>query len=375
MRLEAKEKLFKIIRKVVIDGERDIPEVRDMKSEELDALFALAGAHQMKHILSFAFYTGGEVRFAKSVFSSARQTAAQEHAARVISDAFLQNEIPFVLLKGAVIRQLYPEGWMRNSCDVDVLVHDTDLDAANEALTARGFARLETLSSHDVAYSFGTVHIELHYALIEEHVMSAANSILEGVWDRLSKTESGELVMPDDMLYFYHVAHMAKHFQHGGCGIRSILDLWMLNHRTSFDGDARDRLLRQGELLKFEREMRRLSEYWFSDGVGDGLEVIEAFVLTGGAYGRVDSGVSLMKSQSGGRVKYIFKRLFAPYSMMVRYYPVLKKHPYLLPIYYVKRCIGALRRDKSRYFFELNESLKRDENAEKVAEMLKTLGL
>ena len=37
-------------------------------------------------------------------------------------------QIPFLPLKGSVIRQYYPEPWMRTSCDIDILV-DFEKDA------------------------------------------------------------------------------------------------------------------------------------------------------------------------------------------------------------------------------------------------------
>lgn len=38
--------------------------------------------------------------------------------------------IPFILLKGSVIRKYYPESWMRTSCDIDILVNELDLNSA-----------------------------------------------------------------------------------------------------------------------------------------------------------------------------------------------------------------------------------------------------
>lgn len=29
--------------------------------------------------------------------------------------------------------------------------------------------------------------------------------------------------MKEEMFYFYHIAHLAKHFEVGGCGIRQII--------------------------------------------------------------------------------------------------------------------------------------------------------
>ena len=41
-----------------------------------------------------------------------------------------EAEIPFILLKGAVVRDFYPEAWMRTSSDIDVLVPRGELSHA-----------------------------------------------------------------------------------------------------------------------------------------------------------------------------------------------------------------------------------------------------
>ena len=47
-----------------------------------------------------------------------------EKAKNVLNSA----QIPFVPLKGSVIKNLYPDKWMRSSCDTDILVHENDLE-------------------------------------------------------------------------------------------------------------------------------------------------------------------------------------------------------------------------------------------------------
>ena len=100
------------------------------------------------------------------------------------------------------------------------------------------------------------MHVELHYTLIEDHVMPKANDVLSEVWENSLPGPDGGRVMTDEMFYFYHVAHMAKHFGNGGCGIRPVLDLWLLNRKQGFTKDKRDALLSRGGLLDFERGRR-----------------------------------------------------------------------------------------------------------------------
>ena len=64
-----------------------------------------------------------------------------------------------------------------------------------------------------------------------------------------------------------------------------------------------------------------------------------------------------------------------PYSLLKRYYPVLEKHPCLLPIYEVKRWIDAMKRDGKKYRREFRENMKKEDRSGETLEMLTFLGL
>ena len=137
-------------------------------------------------------------------------------------------QIPFVPLKGSVIRQYYPEAWMRTSCDIDILIHEEDIEKAKALLVNEHGYTNHGKGSHDVSlYSPRGFHIELHYSLIEEGRANKSAAVLENVWNMVTVRNDWEYFyeMPDDLFYFYHIAHMAKHFETGGCGIRPFIDL------------------------------------------------------------------------------------------------------------------------------------------------------
>lgn len=369
---DKKDKIIEIVRAVAIEGRRDVELTGD--DDYLRELWAIAKMHQVEHMLACVLVSKGDRRFEKKFFSSVGLTAKQSFAASEAARVFESAGIPFIILKGQVLRRLYPEEWMRNSCDVDILVHREDMERAGRELEGLGFERQEGLSAHDVSYNQGKVHIELHFDLIESHVFDEAAEVLASVWESFLANGS-EHVMSDELFYFYHVAHMAKHFENGGCGIRTLLDLWFLNNKCEFSREARDELLSRGGLLKFERGMRKLCDAWFSDGGREGTEVLEEYVISGGAYGRTDNSVAVKKNKRGGRLAYFVSRVFAPTSLLKRYYPVLEKRPYLMPIYQVKRWFDAMKRDRKKYVRELRENLKTDNNADKLGEMLSSLGL
>ena len=81
-------------------------------------------------------------------------------------------------------------------------------------------------------------------------VAKSSCEVLKNVWQSafLQKKKEHCYEMTDEMFYFYHIAHMAKHFEEGGCGIRPFIDLWTLDNIKDVDHDKRDELLSQGNL-------------------------------------------------------------------------------------------------------------------------------
>jgi len=374
------ELLIKLIRAVAVDCTVDATEelVSNLGDNELKALFALANMHQVSHLISYVMMAHGDERFAKPFYATAGLTAKQEFAVGEISREFAQNEIPFIMLKGVVVRKLYPEPWMRNSCDIDVFVKEENLKEAEDILARLGFEKktgLAGMSAHDIQFDRNKVHVELHFALIAENLYPEIDAVLSLVWDCCTAKDTSEYIMSDEFFYFYHIVHMLKHFENGGFGVRPVLDLWFLNNKCEFSKEQRDALLEKCGLLKFEREIRRLSDYWFSDGDGTGLETLEKFLLSGGAYGTTSNSVAIRKCKHGGRLSYFIRRVFAPYSLLRRYYPILNKYPILLPVFEVKRWLDALRRDKSKYMLELRENVKSNAEKDEMQAMLEELGL
>lgn len=103
--------------------------------------------------------------------------------------------------------------------------------------------------------------------------------------------------MPDEYFYFYHIAHMAKHFVGtGGCGIRPFLDIWILNNRINFDREKRANLLSDGELDVFAKQAELLAEIWF--GTAEHTEItkqMEEYILRGGVYGTNENRITVQQ--------------------------------------------------------------------------------
>ena len=252
-----------------------------------------------------------------------------------------KSQIPFLPLKGSVIRRYYPEPWMRTSCDIDILVHEEDSEKAKCILVNEHGCIYQGKGSHDISlFTPANVHIELHYGLVENGIANESSDVLKSIWNVAILREESDYwhEMTDEMFYFYHVAHMAKHFENGGCGIRPFIDLWILDHIENKDQSKRDALLEQGELLRFSEVARHLSRVWFGNEEHSELtKQMEQYILRGGVYGNSENRILVQQQKKGGKIKYVFSKVFLPYEVIKFHYPILQKHRWLTPFMQVRR--------------------------------------
>ncbi|MBE6597520.1 MAG: hypothetical protein E7641_07620 [Ruminococcaceae bacterium] len=382
--------MIELIRSEVCSRDSAQLSADQLTEEALLDLYKLSNSHDMAHIVASALERSGALpkgREITSKFERQKLTAffryeQINYALEELCDTLEAAEVAFIPLKGSVIRGYYPEGWLRTSCDIDVLIHEEDLDRATSVLVERLGYKFEKRASHDVSlYSDGGVHVELHFDLIEENRFPRMVKTLSSVWDHaiLAEGASYKHFLSDEMFFYYHIAHTAKHFTGGGCGIRPVLDLWILNHCLSArDTEKRRALLEEGGLLRFADSLERLSEVWFSGFEKDDVSAaLEEYILSGGVYGNTENGVAVGKNKKGGRVKYIFSRIFRPYKYLAAQYPILKKHKWLTPVYEVVRWFKVIFEGRlGRYTRELKAttSVSR-EKLDSTADLLSEIGL
>lgn len=356
-----------------------------LTDEEFVKLYKLAKSHDLAHLAGDALIKNnliedGEIKakFQKQIMLAVYRYEKINYELGRLRKVLNEEKIPFIPLKGSVIRQYYPEPWMRTSCDIDVLVHESDLERAVSALTSAAGYKADSKGSHDVGmFSDSGVHIELHYSLIEDKIVGSAADILKSAWENASPvSDTSEYIFGDDLFFFYHTAHMAKHFVNGGCGIRPFIDIWVLNHCVSFDREERDALLAKGGLLVFAKQAEALSEAWFGNGEHtDITRRMQDYLLKGGVYGTTANRVSVQQIRKGGKFRYAFSRIWLPYDVLKFHYPSLEGKRWLLPVFEVRRWFklifcGGFKRSVSE--LKLNSSMT-SEVQTKTKEMLHQL--
>lgn len=363
----------------------ELTETPPPSAEASAELYELARKHDLAHMVADALGKAGAPdgeamkAFKKAQYLAVYRYEQSRFALEELSACLTEEAIPFLPLKGAVLRERYPAPWMRTSCDLDILVRDEDLDRAVSVLTERLGYQYEGKSAHDVSLvAAGDQHIELHYDISGENHAVGAATLLAKAWE-LAETKDGcRFDLPEAVFYLYHIAHMVKHFENGGCGVRPFMDLWILKHRVEADGEARRALLEQAGLAAFEREAVALAEQWFSDAPPtETSRLLEAAILRGGIYGTVDTWAAMQQGRRGNAFVYWWKVVFPPFRELKQRYLFLPKWPIAYPFCLVHRLFekvfGKKRRQSSVRLRQAAAVEKQESKA--MAELLHRLGL
>lgn len=340
-------KIFmKLIRTALYNDKLSEHEKQMCTIERVKQMTDLALRHDLGHMLALALKRNEllmESYLEKYILKASYRYALLNQDYEGICEKLEEFGIQYIPLKGSVLREYYPQPWLRTSCDIDILVRPADVDQAAIFLEQEYGCVLGEKGPHDIGMDTPKkIHVELHHDLVEkrEIQIGKAHEVLANVWESTAIREGKKYwrILSDEMFYFYHIAHMAKHFAIGGCGVRPFVDLWILNKEKDINWEKRNELLRQGELHIFANAANKLCRVWFEEEEPDELTLrMEEYVMTGGLYGTDASKFAVHVKTKGGRWRFFMYKVFVPYKELKAHYPILEKHAWLLPIMEVRR--------------------------------------
>jgi hypothetical protein len=110
----------------------------------------------------------------ETYFSNAARNLFVGDALRRVLEALSAADAPAMLLKGAaLVESVYPDPALREMLDLDILVPQPRLDAANEALAAIGYAPASPLRTERDTPAWTRVHHHHDPALVDKHQIAA----------------------------------------------------------------------------------------------------------------------------------------------------------------------------------------------------------
>ena len=377
MNTKIRDRLFMVIRKAM---DIEIPNI-ELSVEECNAIMQIGERQSIQLII----YRGFKLlnlsedclkQFDRLMLKNAYKYIKRNEELNSITRALDNDGIPYIPLKGAVIKQLYPEPELRTSSDIDVLVREKDLDNAVKAVETTTDFKFESRNYHDVQMRVPGTVLELHFSIKEN--MANIDKLLSRAWDFAKSIGSGtRYSFTPEFQIFHVIAHMSYHMVHGGLGIRPFLDLWLLRNKTEFDEEKVRKMCEECGILTFYEKSCRLVNAWMEGrAIPEELASFEEYCLNGGVFGSAESlNASRMRNQQKG--EYVLKRLLVSREILEEEYPALREKKYLLPVYQVDRWMRLLDPKKRSNALKELEGIRgiEREAVDSFDEMLRELGL
>lgn len=262
--------------------------------------------------------------------------------------AFEEQGIDYFPFKGCVMKQLYPQPHLRVMGDADILIRYEQYEKIKPIVKELGFT-LKIESDCELIWTCDDLLLELHRRIVQPTHKDYYAYYGDG-WQRAKHISDHRYGFTPEDTFVYLFMHFAKHYRSGGIGCRHVLDLWVyLRSHPELDSVRIQAELDKLKLGEFHGNLRRLMEVWFGDGVTDEkMDYMTGFIFSSGNWGSAEVHLlsqtvkNTKNTGMDGRTQYFWSHLFPTAAGLSQSYPILKKHPWVLPgVWAVRLCRKA----------------------------------
>lgn len=275
---------------------------------------------------------------------------------------FNKHQIDYVMLKGIILKKLYPTTDMRTMGDIDILIKPSQRQQVKEIMTSLGYKTLVyKKNNEDVYEKEPSITIEIHTELFE--TKSIYFHHYKNIWNNLIKHSTNtEYEFSIDDFYIFIITHFAKHYFHAGSGLRNILDIYLFRNKYSnkLNKNYIETKLKKMNLLEFETDILNLIDVWFKnqDHTASTKEM-QQFIFDSGINGKQENIYYNQMKKYKTKTNYLLNRLFLPIPEMKNRYPILTKIIILLPILWLYRILISILTTPKTILQELKKIFKK----------------
>ncbi|MDO4608511.1 MAG: nucleotidyltransferase family protein [Clostridia bacterium] len=252
----------------------------------------------------------------------------QRIAREEIVTAFNKKGILYIEAQGTKIKEFYPQSDFRTMSDLDFIVNSTDFSKVKPILKKLDYLPVNITEKEIDALRKPDIFIEIHSDFFVE---TECKNMLFNAFAHVEYIEE-KAVLKNEYLFLYSFLHFYKHFSNRGCGIRNILDIYLLNKKLSpiINGKFVEEKLEEYGLYELYVKVSNLANNWFDDIIEnkEDLSGMADYVFECGVYG--NSNVlfknRIRKIEKEGKkfakLRIIFKDLFLDKNTICAVYNV-----------------------------------------------------
>ena len=326
---------------------------------ELESVIDVANKHKILPIIYYGAvncYGNSNPIVQKMFMDCCKYIVVSERQKFLLSElytVFDNNNIDYMPLKGAFLKNIYPNSEMRRMGDADILIRENQSDIIKDLLSGLGYEyKYET--DHEIVLNKQELVLELHKKLIPERDKEFYSYFKSG-WDIAVQDGNNPNLynLSPEAQFVFLFAHLAKHYRGGGIGLTHMIDLWVFK-RVNFNfinEQAIEKELNKIYLCEFYLNVMNTLKVWFEDLESTEMtDFITNAIFESGVYGTYESKIVSYAAKGNKRknrkgynsVAKFFKTIFpSPESLSVKY-PILKKNKYLLPFIWIIRWFHTL---------------------------------
>lgn len=325
--------------------------------------------------------------------------AMREKFFNEISDALTKEGIENIIVKGYVLRELYPIKDLRTMTDIDFVIRKKDGVKMERVMAELGYEMGEVLNG-DWDFFKNNMHIEFHERLTEselgngfdydKYLSDCFNYTIE--YKGLTKTLDVEYHL------IYMFIHCAKHFYNGGCGFRMIMDFaaYLKNYNDAINWKYLNGELKKIRLYDFSKNVWYLCQEWFDIKADNKIYTMDnnlyyellGFIARGGIFGEAEGESRMVRKTARETIEKGSKNPITSFWIKLKRYVLLddesmrgiipwynNKPKILLPLAWVYKGVMAVNKKGMNITKDIIASGANDEEAIREYNMLKSLGL
>ena len=268
----------------------------------------------------------------------------QQQMLEQLFEAFEENKIDYMPLKGSKMKHCYPKPELRMMGDADILIRMEQYERIVPIMESLGFS-FKAESDHELVWKHPKLLVELHKRLIPSYNKDFYGYF--GIGWQMAAVQTGTryAMRPEDE-WIFMFTHFAKHFRDGGIGCRHVVDLWVyLRNNPGLDMGYVRQELKKLQLLEFYDNLCDVINAWFEDGPETlAVDVITEFIFASGSWGDVSSHMLSWTVRdlkrptvAGGKWMHLLRIGFPGVVVLREKYPILKRAPWMLAFVWIYR--------------------------------------
>lgn len=375
--IEVHEKLIKILSDVLwrnspehTYSEQEWEDILSTAEEQGVLFLILQGCTSIRQQFSAA----GWLKWRSKMLSTMINNELLMEAQNKIVDLLKEGGIPYAVLKGASLSACYYNPAARALGDIDLLVPVQFVDRASEILVSQGFHAPEDSFAHSYHIDFykNSIVVELHYAVSafpDSCAGTEAKHYMESWQNQLRQKHIGNYTFQcfsDSHQALSLLLHMERHMTTGCIGLRQLCD-WAVFLTSVMPEYFEDQILLELKLCglkEFAGVLTRTAIRYLGLNSAYGMPfqsvqecdiqaMMEEILRVGSIHNKNNTkeGSNFFVDESGtaSAVQVFVARIN---SLARRKFPVTKKAPFLLPLfwlylplrYWIRSLMGKRRR-------------------------------